>query len=299
MPKPPPVYDARLVLNPERDTEYVHFENAGQHPFQPSPPAFPRVNVWWLAEAALLSYWDPADAIPIFNAAGLDATFITERNTDCYVVSRPDWVAVAFRGTESDEWPDILTDARFVQVPWETGKVHAGFAAAISDIWPALSDALKIAAVGRTVWFCGHSLGAALATLAADRFAGTRGVCTFGSPRVGDSEFARSFTDRFAGRSLRYVNDHDIVTHVPPPVLLPLIYQHVDLRRLIEPDGRVTSGRPVFPHFFPDLVGVPATLLDMVGAVEAGAMSHPPNFFLEHMPKAYAIWTWNDYEADG
>ena len=296
MPKQPPVYDARLVLNPERDTDYVHFENAVEHPFQAAPPVFPRVNVWWLAEAALLSYWDPAAAIPIFNAAGLDATFVTARDTDCYVVSRPDWLAVAFRGTESDEWPDIFADARFAQVPWHTGKVHAGFAAGISDIWPALSDMLRSAAVGRTVWFCGHSLGAALATLAADRFADTRGVCTFGSPRIGDPEFTTDFTNRFAGRSLRYVNDHDIVTHVPPPVLPPWIYQHVDPRRLIDADGRVSSGRPA-P--FPALVGASETLLDIVGAVGGGAMSRPPNFFLEHMPKAYAIWTWNDYEAHG
>lgn len=299
MPKPAPVYDGRLVLNPERDTDYVHFENAAQHAFHAAPPSFPRVNVWWLAEAALLSYWDPAAAVPIFNEAGLDATFLASRDTECYVVSQRDWLAVAFRGTESDEWPDILTDARFAQVPWRNGQVHAGFAAAISDIWPALSDTLKTAAVGRTVWFCGHSLGAALATLAADRFPDARGVCTFGSPRVGDPDFTTAFTNRFTGRSLRYVNDHDIVTHVPPPVLLPWIYRHVDPRRLIDPDGQVTGGRPAFPHFFPDLIGEPGTLLDMVGAVGGGAITRPPNFFLEHMPKAYAIWTWNDYEAHG
>jgi len=298
MPKPPPVYDARLVLNPERDLDYVHFENAVQHPFQADPSSFPRVNVWWLAEAALLSYWDPDAAIPIFKGAGLDAVFVAARSTECYVVSQRGWLAVAFRGTESDEWPDILTDARFAQVPWRTGQVHAGFAAAISDIWPPLSAALK-AAAGRTVWFCGHSLGAALATLAADRFPDTRGVCTFGSPRVGDPEFTRSFTSRFAGRAFRYVNDHDVVTHVPPPVLLPWIYQHVDPRRLIDADGQVTSGRPGIPHFFPDLIGEPGSLLDMVGAVGGGTLPSPPNFFLEHMPKAYAIWTWNDYEAHG
>jgi hypothetical protein len=24
-----------------------------------------------------------------------------------------------------------------------------------------------------------------------------------------------------------------------------------------------------------------------------------PKFVLEHMPKAYAIWTWNDYDKNG
>jgi hypothetical protein len=297
MPKPPPVYDGQFVLRPEQDTSYVHFENAAGHPFQPDPVSFPRVNVWWLADAALLSYWDPASAVPLFNAAGLDAEFVQAGGTDCYVVWQSNWVLVAFRGTEGDQWSDILTDARFGQIPWQVGHVHAGFAHAVREIEPKLTPVLNRLSAGRTLWFCGHSLGAALATLAAGLYGGTRGVCTFGSPRIGDRAFSAAFGERFANRSLRYVNSHDVVTHVPPPVLVPWHFCHVDPRRFIDQAGRISSRGPNLAHFFSDLIGHPRTLLEMVKGFESGVFLHPPKFFLDHMPKAYAIWTWNDHEA--
>jgi len=299
MPKAPPVYDGRFVLRPEQDASYVHFENASAHPFEPDPASVPRVNVWWLAEAALLSYWDPAAAIPLFEAAGLNAEPVEERGTECYVVWQADWVLVAFRGTEGDQWSDILTDVKFQQVPWQAGHVHGGFLDAVRTVEPKLTKALNRLAAGRTLWFCGHSLGAALATLAADLYGGTRAVCTFGSPRIGDSTFATAFTRKFADRSLRYVNSHDVVTHVPPPVLPPWSFRHVAPRRFIDQTGQISDSAPNLAHFFSDLIGHPQTLLEMTEGVERGALLHPPRFFLDHMPKAYAIWTWNDYEAHG
>ena len=303
MPKPAPTYDTRFVLHPEQDGTYVHFENATAHPFEANPGSLSRVNAWWLAEAALLSYWDRGPAIPVFNAAGLQAELVEERSAECYVAWRPDAVIVAFRGTQVDEWPDILTDAGVAQIAWgprgQTGqrRVHSGFAKAIQRIWPKLTAVLDRLKANRTVWFCGHSLGGALATLAADQYNDTRGVCTFGSPRVGDPAFASAFTTKFVNRCARYVNDHDVVTHVPPPVLLPWLYRHVDPRRFIDSVGLISDGGPDVPHFFADLIGPPRTLLDIVMAIEKGAILQAPMFLLDHMPKAYAIWTWNDYEA--
>ncbi len=299
MPKKPPIYDGRFVLRPEQDTSYVHFEGAAAHPFQPDPALFPRVNIWWLAEAALFSYWDPDAALRGFNAAGLEAEFVKEGGTECYVVWQSNWLAVAFRGTEGDQWSDILTDSRFAQIPWLGAHVHAGFAHAVREIEPKLTPVINRLAAGRTLWFCGHSLGAALATLAADLYAATRGVCTFGSPRIGDQVFAAAFTERFVGRSVRFVNNHDVVTHVPPPVLVPWHFRHVAPRRFIDPAGRVSAGGPNLAHFFSDLIGDPRTLLEMIEGLQQGVLTHPPRFFLDHMPKAYAIWAWNDYEAHG
>ena len=54
----------------------------------------------------------------------------------------------------------------------------------------ALATAISILLVVAT------PIGAALATLAADHYCGTRGVCTLGSPRVGDSVFARQFDSK-------------------------------------------------------------------------------------------------------
>ncbi len=84
-----------------------------------------------------------------------------------------------------------------------------------------------------------------------------------------------------------------MVTHVP----LPLGYKHVDVRRFIAPDGSVSSGQPSFPHFFTDLIGQPRALLESVQGLSGGTLSTAPVFLLDHMPKAYAIWTWIDHDA--
>jgi hypothetical protein len=296
MQKPAPRYSSELVFGPERDTTYVHFEKSDEHPFQANPTGFPRVNAWWLADAALLSYWGPAAAAAAFARAGLECEYIEKDSTDCYVAWKDDWLLIAFRGTEPDQWQDILADANIPLVPWQAGKVHLGFKLALDAIWPSLSAKIQGLSATRTVWFCGHSLGAALATLAADRFDATRGVCTFGSPRVGGPSFAAAFSARLAGKTLRYVNGHDIVTHVPPPVLA---YKHVDDRRVIAPDGTVSSRQPTLAHFFEDLIGRPAQLLEMMDRMKADPSVVGPTFLLDHMPKAYAIWAWNDYDANG
>lgn len=293
MQKPAPVYSLELVLHPERDAAYTHFEHAAANPFMPDPDGFPRVNAWWLAEAALLTYWNRPDAVPIFEAAGFECEFITADGTDCYVASQKDFVVVAFRGTQPDQWKDVLADANIVLAPWQTGMVHLGFKRAFNVIRPQLDPILQRLAAGRSIWFCGHSLGAALATLAADHYAHTRGVCTFGSPRVGDLTFARAFSAKLAGNSLRYVNDHDVVTHVP----LPIGYKHVDARRFIAPDGSVSDGEPSIPHFFGDLIGHPRALLELIQGLSNGTLQTAPVFLLDHMPKAYAVWTWNDHDA--
>jgi triacylglycerol lipase len=298
VPKPPPQYSSALVLHPEQDGEYRHFEDAAHHPFGADPAGgVPRVNVWWLAEAALLSYWGPNEAVPIFHAAGLTAEFLSEGGSDCYVAWHDDWLVVAFRGTQPQQWRDVLADTNIVHDSWPTGHVHRGFKKALGSVWPRLEARLADLAQGRSVWFCGHSLGAALATLAADRYEGTRGVCTFGSPRVGDPAFMASFNQKLAGRSLRYVNHHDIVTHVPTE--RPIRYEHVDERRYIARNGTVSGGAPPLPHFFADLFGDTESLLELVEDAHLGSLRLSVPFLLDHMPKAYALWTWNDYDANG
>ncbi len=294
--KPPPVYDVDLVLHPEEDQSYFFFEGAATNTFQANPPGgIPRVNAWWLAETSLVAYQEAPRAAAIFNAAELQCEPLVSDSTEAYVVYGSDFVVAVFRGTQPDQWKDIVTDVQMALVPWPTGGlVHRGFRAALDSIWPALTDSLSRLSAGRTVWFAGHSHGAALATLAADLYPGTRGVCTFGSPRVGDPTFAAALTAKFAMRMLRFVNNHDIVTHVPPPLFG---YTHIDLRRLIARDGTISNQSPTLQHFFSTLIGAPEQLLTLVKAIEDGTSGFTPSFLLDHMPKAYAIWTWNDFDV--
>ncbi|KAJ1781351.1 hypothetical protein LPJ59_007065 [Coemansia sp. RSA 2399] len=73
---------------------------------------------------------------------------------------------------------DVLTDAQLVQAQWPAGvngsKVHVGFLAAYISARAVVQDALDAIAADNEqqqqqryhVWFVGHSLGAAQATLA-------------------------------------------------------------------------------------------------------------------------------------
>jgi triacylglycerol lipase len=294
--KEPPSYTLDFVFHPERDTNYRHFENGALHPFQPDPAnGVPRVNAWWLADSALLTYWSEEDAIERFAAAGLTAKFLKAGSTDCYVAWRDGVVIVAFRGTQPNEGQDLLTDLNISFMPCRAGRVHCGFMEALDDIWPALEAELKRLA-GRKVWFCGHSLGGALATLAADRFAETRGVCTFGCPLLGDAEFASAFSDRLRDKSFRYVNHQDIVTRVPPSVIS---YTHVAPARFIARDGSISDISPSRLEFLKQAIAAPHALLGTVSGLWRRTLTSGPPFLLDHMPKAYAIWTWNDYHANG
>jgi triacylglycerol lipase len=116
---------------------------------------------------------------------------------------------VAFRGTEPDDPTDLFADARFTKVTWDgAGRVHEGFRNALPD--PAALGPMIPA--GARVLFTGHSLGAALATLAA-ALRRPDHLYTFGSPRVGDAEFASGL---HGVDHARYVDCCDLVTLVPP-----------------------------------------------------------------------------------
>lgn len=137
------------------------------------------------------------------------AGFIAETDTD---------VVVCFRGTDCP--CDLLTDLNATMSPNRLGgKVHDGFSDALHQFWPTL----KIAVLQRRkpLWFCGHSLGGALATIAtADCLAHNHpiaGLCTFGSPRCGNAAFANAFKTK-CGNVSRYVYEHDFIPCMPPAI---------------------------------------------------------------------------------
>jgi hypothetical protein len=151
---------------------------------------------------------------------------------------------VAFRGTQSDNLSNPVTDMKAWRTRWPgPGRVHAGFAAAYCGKSPGHGRSLReqvadwLAKVApQELVLTGHSLGAALATLCAADHAQAR-LVTIGSPRVGD----RAFADTFKGReAARYVNCADVVTTVPPE----LGYRHVGELRYIDHSGMMRPGVP-------------------------------------------------------
>jgi triacylglycerol lipase len=196
--------------------------------------AYSRGNALTLAEASRLVYRDDADSRRRFFAerAGLDEIRFFDRGaTQGTLVRGRDFALLVFRGTlGADDW---ISDLDCRPVPWQgPGRVHEGFSRQLRAVWAEVREALD--ALDVPVFYAGHSLGAALATLAAAlRFAEggapPAALYTFGSPRVGTAEFAGAFPASF--RHWRVVNDRDLVAAVPPRRLGDAVfgasYRHV------------------------------------------------------------------------
>ncbi len=141
---------------------------------------------------------------------------------------------LSFRGTDKDDPTDIADDLSALPQPWQPGgKVHSGFAEALEAVWPGVAAALRDFN-GYRFLFTGHSLGAAMATLASS-LQMPAALYTIGSPRVGD----QAFVDLLKGLdNHRYVDCCDLVTRVPPEVLgythIPGKIYYIDFNRAVQ-----------------------------------------------------------------
>jgi triacylglycerol lipase len=294
---------------------YRFFEDQQNNPFKPEATNFELVNAWWLAEAALLAYANENAIDQAFEEAGLKAAgfavqSLSGLNTQCFVAHNDSFIIVSFRGTEIDNfWGSVLdwaTDFRFIPLPdGHGGLVHKGFGDAVSAIWGQLEARLRqiesTSESKRKLWITGHSLGAALATLAADRAmrAGfdVQGLYTYGSPRVGDHGFKQRFSEEaLEQRTYRFVNNSDIVARVPPSGL----YTHVGTLKYIDNAGHLHS--PIDESQVisdVDLLQLSPALLRFrfMGHLVGGVHVILPGFLADHAPVYYAIHIWNNYEG--
>lgn len=153
-------------------------------------------------------------------------------NTQVALVEMQDVLYVAFRGTENkaDVKSDVKIGMRTVSWLPTDAKAHRGFLKAYESVRDQVTrrirEALDTNRGVKKLVFTGHSLGGALATLAAADWV-VHGanvptdVYTFGAPQVGDQAFVNAF-DAGVGVSVRVVNPHDKV-----PASLAPVYVHV------------------------------------------------------------------------
>ena len=110
--------------------------------------------------------------------------------TQGFVAYGDRFAALAFRGTEADRIGDIKADAKAVQATCPTGgRVHSGFQEQYNDVASRVEQLLDRDEVKcKPLFIAGHSLGGAVATIAARRLTSEHCVAacyTYGSPRVG------------------------------------------------------------------------------------------------------------------
>lgn len=153
------------------------------------------------------------------NKLSLDTCdFIEAGDTQCVVAASSDAIVVAFRGTES--LADWIADLKLFGTSRSYGTVHSGFCTAFELVRDAVRRRIEqLASSDRKLLLTGHSLGGALAVVAAaDMWTDfpADAIYTFGQPRVGKGDFAAFGNQRFSSRFYRFVNDDDVVTRVPP-----------------------------------------------------------------------------------
>jgi hypothetical protein len=158
-----------------------------------------------------------------------------------YGTLRADGLALlAFRGTQPDRVGDLASDAGFLHTAWDhgPGRVHSGFRNTATGLWPAVQRWLDGPASGRRqLLVCGHSLGAAIATLLAVPAGATR-LVTIGSPRVGDADFVAGLESATLLTVTRIVDCCDVVTEVPPAAIG---FEHAGSLVYVDRDGRVSA----------------------------------------------------------
>jgi|LWDU01.1.fsa_nt_gi hypothetical protein len=181
-------------------------------------------NSTFFSNLSMNAYLDVVEFSEIYSD-NYDIKFFNNGSTQCYAIWDDKDLIYSFRGTEPTKLADIKADIKFLKTESDSnGKVHRGFKQALDLIWDDLlnhhNHNITVRHVltknsERNVYFTGHSLGAALATLAAARLGDSvhNDIIgyTFGSPRVGNADFKKAFKPKF----YRFRNNNDIVTRHP------------------------------------------------------------------------------------
>jgi hypothetical protein len=156
-------------------------------------------------------------------------------------------VILAFAGTDPGIWQNLTTD--FTPLPQAGSDIHEGFRLAAATAQPEIEQAVQLSHQSRKPLFItGHSLGAALAALAAQMALGEgsppRAVYSFGMPRVGGERFRTSYDAGLGALTYRLVHGIDLVARVPPSFIG---FRHVGRVLQCDAGGKFDDTKPLSP----------------------------------------------------
>lgn len=211
------------LLNPGRAADFFPAEKP--LPLEEHRGEFNRTTAWWLSELSRLIYLKGGPiAAPIQTTARnrflhrvqlKESWFYNGKHLQCAMVETmaghgSNHTVLVFRGTQRgiSNW---LLNLSGVLSTWPGGgRVHRGFKKIFLQSWQEIQA--KLDEQPRPLYYTGHSLGGALAVLAAS-LKRPEAVYTFGSPKVGDGVFRKSVQNLDI---YRVVNPRDIVAAIPP-----------------------------------------------------------------------------------
>ena len=253
----------QAVLDPGSATDF--FAARAASALDPAVTTWDRGQAWWCSEIARTIYRREGRAEFFARAGLLEQRFFDRGSTQAALVVGPGIAVLVFRGTS--DLRDWLTNLRVAPVPWSRGgRVHEGFARGLQHVFDEVEA--ELTGLSLPTFVTGHSLGGALATLAASRHA-FAAAYTFGAPRVGDGDFWSTLRCPLH----RVVNGRDLVPTLPPR---RLGYVHGGSLQHIGVDGDGEDGVDE------------DDLADTVGSSKARRWFDPHPTLADHAPANYS-----------
>lgn len=194
------------------------------------------------AQLSKFAYLEPNEfkaKVKMLKFTGVE--FYDRDGAQAYRVWNKDDMVIVCRGTEPTCFNDVKADLKAIPVKSETvSRVHQGFKQEVDDLWPMVKEDImsKPTLAKKTLWFTGHSLGAAMTTIMAGRcmhdpeLQDPAEVYTYGSPRAGWKKYVQHLDVTHH----RWVNNNDIVTRVP---LAIMGYRHDGIEHYMNAFGNV------------------------------------------------------------
>lgn len=153
----------------------------------------------------------------------------TSTGAFCIVGEYHNSTYVVFRGTQTDSFfecvKDIISDSLwfFKKIRIKDSKIHFGFVRAFGSIGSDILLCIKNKKKTSKIIVCGHSMGAAIATLFVWYCSLLRITISelylYGSPRVGNKKFVEIFRSNFDQKNVyNFVNVFDFITYLPPKI---------------------------------------------------------------------------------
>jgi len=198
-----------------------------------------------LAEASKIVYEEKSVVINWAknNLGTQQVEFIDRKKTQLFIAENEEETYIVFRGTKG--LGDWIANMKIYQSRKPYGRVHRGFLNAFSVVQSEVFAALTRARFfDRKVYIAGHSLGGALAVIGAAQAnfeigeTPIHGIYTFGMPKTCNRKCARYIHSVFNSRLLRFVNNEDLVTKIPP------LSRHVGRLIHFDESGKIKPNKP-------------------------------------------------------
>jgi triacylglycerol lipase len=224
-------------------------------------------TAYWMARIAKAVYLKKADEAPdeeaiLADLKAEDTSFrsvlgTSKNSAQAALVEHSNYICLAFRGT--DEISDWLDNLNIFSEKVLFGEFHRGFWKSLDDVWgPLFAEYQQLRQnKRRPLFLTGHSLGGAMAAVAAARLIHSdlpfTSVYTFGQPRTMTLATARIFNVEAKSKFFRFQNNNDIVTRIPARLMG---YSHVGSYLYISEEKKLHNDPGFWLRFLDSIDGV-------------------------------------------